>query len=302
MVLDEQDLKNGMKLIAGKWQVDYVVNAFSDDLAHIPAAEFKSEDGNDFSSVTYEFFEDHTVIMREASSGREEHGTWEQTGWSDFHYTLNGFLNIPEGPFRDNAEKLSLVDGALVFSVGFLAIGMKKIEEGNITEEPDIGDIEPTAEEAARMDIVGTYEIAKAMSFVGGEMGFYTLEEVEADCKQKLASGEMDEDDVRMQTQTFGSRVEITADHLIKQWMKIPEGITEEQIREALEAGEIKEVKDGCFNGGENKWKFVRGAFYYDTGEQRELFGEAQSSWDELKFDDEGLLEFGSGMMKLRKL
>lgn len=302
MVLDEQDLRNGMKFIVGKWQVDYVVNAFSNDLAHIPAAEFKSEDGNDFSSVTFEFFEDHTVIMREASSGKEERGTWEQTGWSDYHYTLNGFLNVPEGPFRENAEKLSVIEGALVFSVGFLAIGMKKIEEGTITEEPDIGDIVPTAEEAARMDIVGNYAPVKTMAFVGDGIGLYTRAEVDAECARKLAAGETDEDEVRSQLRAFDVKVEITEDHLIKQWMKLPEGVTEEMVKEAIEAGEIKDYRDGFFCSGENEWKFVKGAFYYNTGEHRETFGEEQSSWDELKFDEDGLLDFGSGMMKLGKV
>ena len=44
MTLDEQDLKRGLKFIVGVWQVDYVVNAWSNDLAHIPAKEFKSKD------------------------------------------------------------------------------------------------------------------------------------------------------------------------------------------------------------------------------------------------------------------
>ena len=121
MILDEQDLRSGLKFIVGKWQVDFIVNAFSNDLAHIPASEFKDKDGNDFSSVSFEFFEDHTVIMRQDSTGTEEHGTWEQTGYSEYHYTLNGFLNVPEGSFREAAEKLSVQDGALVFALGFLS-------------------------------------------------------------------------------------------------------------------------------------------------------------------------------------
>ena len=48
MELDERTLKDGLKYIVGQWQVDYLVNAWSNDLTHIPAAEFKSEDGQDF--------------------------------------------------------------------------------------------------------------------------------------------------------------------------------------------------------------------------------------------------------------
>ena len=48
MAVDEYFLKEGLKTIVGTWQVDYIVNAFSNDLAHIPATEFKSDDGRDF--------------------------------------------------------------------------------------------------------------------------------------------------------------------------------------------------------------------------------------------------------------
>ncbi len=54
---------------------------------------------------------------------------WELTGLYEYRYTVKDFLDIPEGPFRENAEKLSAVDGALCFAIGFLTIGMKKIGE-----------------------------------------------------------------------------------------------------------------------------------------------------------------------------
>ena len=304
MTLDEQDLREGLKFIVGTWQVDYVVNAFSNDLAHIPASEFKSADGRDFTALKFEFFEDHTVAMLGGDGGAETQGTWEQTGWSQYHYTLNGFLNIPEGSFRDNAEKLEVSDGHLVFAIGFLAIALKKIAEGTVTEhkEPDIGEIVPTAEENAKLDIVGRYEVAQAMAFVDGDFGFHTREEVEADCKRRVAAGEMEEDDVRGQMQSFNTVLEFTPDHKVIGWVKIPVGVTEEQIKEAVESGEIGAVRDGYFTASENEWKFVNGAYYYDSGEHREVFGELKSSWDELKFDEDGLMEFGDGMMKLRKI
>ncbi|MBP5652486.1 MAG: hypothetical protein J6X17_03575, partial [Lachnospiraceae bacterium] len=100
MELDEQDLRDGLKFLVGTWQVDYIVNAFSNDLAHIPATEFKSDDGTDFTSISYEFFEDHTLVLRNAANGREIKGTWEQTGWSEYHYTVEDFYDIPDDNFR----------------------------------------------------------------------------------------------------------------------------------------------------------------------------------------------------------
>ena len=48
---------------------------------------------------------------------------------------------------------------------------------------------------------------------------------------------------------------------------------------------------------------YLNDALYidYDTGEQREMFGEPQSSWDELTTED-GLLVYGSGFFRLKKI
>ncbi|MBO4277674.1 MAG: hypothetical protein J5925_04700 [Clostridia bacterium] len=302
MMLDEQDLRSGLKFIVGKWQVDFIVNAFSNDLAHIPASEFKDKDGNDFSSVSFEFFEDHTVIMRQDSTGTEEHGTWEQTGYSEYHYTLNGFLNVPEGSFREAAEKLSVQDGALVFALGFLAIGMKKVADGTVTEAPDIGDIAPSESDLAMNGIVGRYTVVKAMAFVNGEFDLFTREEAEADIEKRIAAGEAEEDEKADTLRAFDSVTEFTADHKVIEWMKLPEGVSQSEIEEAVKAGEINAVKDGYFSMAEKEWKALDGKYYYDSGEERELFGEKQSSWDEIKFDEEGLMIFASGMVRLKKI
>ena len=70
MTLDELDLKDGLKFIVGTWEPDFVVSLFSNDLAHIPATEFKSEDGTDFTALKFEFFEDHTVKVQ-AEAGKD---------------------------------------------------------------------------------------------------------------------------------------------------------------------------------------------------------------------------------------
>lgn len=302
MELDELDLKMGLRFIVGKWQVEYLVNAFSNDLAHIPASEFKSEDGRDFSVITYEFFEDHTMRMLDTSTGREEKGAWEQTGMSRYHYTLGAFLELPEGAFRDAAETLEVLDGRLVFSIGFLAVAMNKIEDGIVTKEPDIGDKTPSAEDEALMGIVGRYAVEKAFSMVGDDLGLHARSEVEADLKRRADAGEIDEEDMAIQLQGFNCMVEFTPDHRVITWMKVPDGVSEEDIKAALECGEIKAYENGMFSADVKEWKAVEGKYYYNSGEHRELFGEEVSPWDELVFGEDGLLPFGSGMMMLKKL
>ena len=294
MTLDKQDLRQGMKFIVGLWQADYVVNAFSNDLAHIPAAEFKSDDGRDFSALTFEFFEDRTVAV--STGDRTESGTWEQTGLSEYHYSLGAFFGVPDGDFKKNAETLSVLDGHLVFSIGFLAIALKKVSDGVVTDEPD--PVDAAACDESMTDIVGVYEVAKSFAFVGGEMGTYSKDEIMADLKKQNA----DEDEINDEMRAFDTRIEFCADHKVITWMKLPDGVSDEEIAAAVEAGEIGEVRDGYFSAGEKEWKAADGKYYYNSNEHRELFGEEQSPWDELKFDADGLMEFASGMMKLRRI
>ena len=307
MELDKQDLREGKKFLVGTWQVDYIVNAFSNDLAHIPASEFKSEDGTDFSVITYEFYEDNTMKMRDTSKGKEESGTWEQTGYGTYHYTLNAFLNIPDGgSFLEAAQTLNVHDGFIVFSLGFLAIAMKKIADGVITEEPkepDIGDLTPSEADLQMKDICGTWTVEKIMTLIDNDFRLATENEVKEFIQKQIKAGETDEESAAETLNLFKSRIEFSEDHKIKNWMPIPEGksITKEQIEEAIKAGEIAECRDGYFCPSFQEWKAVNGKYYYNSGEEREVFGEKQSPWDELVVAEDGTLPFGSGFMVLKR-
>ena len=293
MAVDEYFLKEGLKTIVGTWQADYIVNAFSNDLAHIPATEFKSDDGRDFSGITYEFFEDHTMVMKDSATGREEKGTWEQTEMFAFRYTLNGFLDLPQGAFLDAVEKLQLMEGThLVFSLGFLAIAMKKIADGVITEEKktDIGDM---AGDDSMKEIVGDYEVLMTMCFNGKSLELMS--------KEDLKEQNLNEEMMQMCLQAFDLRYEFKDNHELKIWMKIPANVPKEQIDEAIASGELGEVIDGFFCRESKEWKAVDGKYYYNTGETREVFGEQRSSWDELKVGA-GMIEFADGSMVLKKI
>ncbi len=297
MELNEFELRSGTRFIVGKWQVDFVVSLFSDDLAHIPAAEFKSDDGKDLSGICYEFFEDNTMVMTDSASGKRESGTWEQTGAYEYHYTLGAFMELPEGDFRKAAETLQVVDGCLAFSIGFLTLGMKKIAEGKVTEPADTGDTEMSAEDAANTGIVGSYRVIKSLNYFGDEIKLATKEEIAESAKK--ANSDID---IKEVLDIFDLVVEFTADHKIRQWMKIPENLSEATIKEALESGEILAAKDGRFITTEQQWKCLDGKFYYDTGEQREVFGEMVSSWDEIKPNEDGTIPFSSGLILIERI
>ena len=150
-------------------------------------------------------------------------------------------------------------------------------------------------------DIVGVYEVVKIPAYIDDEFKAYSRDEVKSDLEKKLAAGEIEEEEMLDEMSSFDSEIEFTADHRVITWIPLPADFSEEEIRAAVEAGEIGEVKNGRFAAEEKEWKSVDGKLYYDTGEYREVLGEVQSSWDELICDDEGLLNFASGLMKLKK-
>ncbi|MBQ7171813.1 MAG: hypothetical protein IJR89_06015 [Clostridia bacterium] len=297
---NERELYEGLVFITGTWRAEYLVSALSDDLAHIPAAEFKSEDGADFSAISFTFFEDHTVVMEDTAGGKRESGVWEQTGPGEYRYTLGGFFELPDGAFRKNAETLTVRDGRLVFSIGFLAVAMKKTADGAVSPEknPDAAKQAPDGGEAAPNWLVGVWKVERTMALLGGDFRFCARGEVEADLDARGA----DEEERREALQPFDAVIEFTADRRVLTRVKVPEGLSGEELSAALAAGEISDLRDGAFTVGETAWKTADGRCFYDTGESREVCGEEQSSWDELTPDGEGLLPFGSGMMMLKKI
>ena len=304
MTLDEHDRKDGLKFIVGTWEPDFIVSLFSNDLAHIPAKEFKSRDGTDFTALKFEFFQDNTMRFIDTAKGVEEAGTWEQLSWGKFKYNVDRFAEVPDGPFKEAVQELSIMDGNLVFGLGFLSISLKKIADGEVTEvkEPDIGDLEPSEADLAMKDIVGVYRTYKSFAFIDGKVGAFTKEEIEAENAKKIAAGEMDESEAAESLFAFENSIEFTDDHRVIWWEKVPAGVSEEQIKEALDAGEIADYKDGMYTRGTQEWKAVGGKYYYNTEEKRMLFDEVQSPWDELVLAEDGTMALSEGMLIIKKV
>jgi len=158
-------------------------------------------------------------------------------------------------------------------------------------------DVENLPCDESMKEIVGVYVTEKSKSYNGEKFVMMTRDEAVA----WLDSANVSPEQRATILQAFDVKVVITEDHKIETWMKIPEGIPQEEIDAAIASGELGEVRDGRFCPEEPKeWKAVDGKYYYNTGEKREMFDEKISPWDELKLVD-GLMEFGSGLMVLRK-
>ena len=150
--------------------------------------------------------------------------------------------------------------------------------------------------------IIGTYKVEKVFAYLGDRSALFTREEMESELDKAVKAMKIDADETAEYFEPFGNVFEFTPDGDILYWMKAPEGVSDEEIKEAVDAGEILGAKDGMMLVEKKRWEERDGKYYYDTGEYRETFGEEQSSVDELALDDDGLLIFGDGMFRLKKL
>ena len=292
MTLDEQDLREGLKFIVGTWQADYIVNAFSDDLAHIPATEFKTKDGRDFTSLSFEFFEDHTATLRADSGSAAVKATWEQTGFGTFVCTLEEPLDASAqaGPASLTVE-MRRQEPNLVFALGFLAIALKKSAEGTVSEvkKQDIGDLEPSAEDLRMKELVGRWKVVRSLNFFSAELE--TKEQVREALEKQKADGTLPEDyDIQKSLQVFDAFVDFTDDYKVYFWTKLPDGVSQEDVQEAIKAGEIVAAEGDYFVGEVKEGKAVNGQYYFNTREHREVFGEVKSPWDKVEIAPDGTI------------
>jgi len=284
MALEEKQLVKGLKYIVGTWEIDYVVNILSNNLDHIPASEFKSQDGKDLSKVTFEFFQDHTMKLKNGVSGEEESGHWEQISDSKFHYDCK-FFGV------DNAELLKGIQtlekdmqGGLVFNM-FFVVRIKRTAKGalDLPKKVTIDQMQPTPDDLAQKDLVGRWKVYKSMACVGDNFGMFTRAEIEADYQKKKAAGEAEDDDLADRLGVFGTIIEFTDDYKMLTYSPIPAGVPKEEIDKAVESGEIKLVNGMMVADEPKDWKHVRGEYWVKCGD----CGEENNEDDDDDDDDE---------------
>ena len=64
--------------------------------------------------------------------------------------------------------------------------------------------------------------------------------------------------------------------------MPIPADVPQEEIDELIASGEMELFSDGYLATEKHLWKLEDGKFYFDSGEQGEVFGEKVSPWREI--------------------
>ncbi|MGN0611697.1 MAG: hypothetical protein ACI4JI_07915 [Ruminiclostridium sp.] len=125
------------------------------------------------------------------------------------------------------------------------------------------------------MSLVGRWKIVEAIRFNENfEQEWVPVETI-------LADEDLDPQDKSM----YSSVMDFTEDGRVLNLVPLPEGVSQEEIDEAVKAGQI-ELYDGYMKLTENRWKTEDGKNYYDTGISGEALGEEVSSWMEIPVID----------------
>lgn len=125
------------------------------------------------------------------------------------------------------------------------------------------------------MSLVGRWKIVEAIRFNENfEQEWVPVETI-------LADEDLDPQDKSM----YSSVMDFTEDGRVLNLAPLPEGVSQEEIDEAVKAGQI-ELYDGYMKLTEYNWKTENGKYYFDTHIKGEVLGEEVSSWMEIPIID----------------
>lgn len=125
------------------------------------------------------------------------------------------------------------------------------------------------------MSLVGRWKIVEAISFNEN------FEQEWVPVETFLADEDLDPQDKSM----YSSVMDFTEDGRVLNLAPLPEGVSQEEIDEAVKAGQI-ELYDGYMKLTEYNWKTENGKYYFDTHIKGEVLGEEVSSWMEIPIID----------------
>ena len=125
------------------------------------------------------------------------------------------------------------------------------------------------------MDIIGKWKINKVCQMGDDAFEWRTREEVK----------DVDPEDV---DEMFRMMMVFEEGGKTFSIMPIPEGVSQEEIDEAVKAGEINLYGDGYISLEGGEWREEDGKIFYKTSVRGEVLGEEVDPWVELKEVDDG--------------
>ena len=125
------------------------------------------------------------------------------------------------------------------------------------------------------MDIIGKWTVSQVMQMGDGGVEWRKKDEVT----------DVDPDDVE---EMFSGVMFFEPDGKAVTAVKIPEGVSQEEIDAAVAAGEVKPYGDGYMALEESEWREEDGKILYKSSMKGEILGEAIDPWQPLKETDDG--------------
>ena len=139
------------------------------------------------------------------------------------------------------------------------------------------------------MDLIGKWQVVEVMQFDEEKGMIWTK------VSDLLAREDADEE-----AQMFAKTIFLfEEDGSLTMLSPLPEDVSQEEIDEAVAAGEIT-LRDGQMVTGENHWKVECDKLFADTGAEGEVLGEAVGPWEEIKQVDDHTIE--NMMFRLQKV
>lgn len=139
------------------------------------------------------------------------------------------------------------------------------------------------------MNLIGKWRIVESMQFNEEKECFEW-----AKVSDILAREDVDEDMVML----LNGTALFEEDGNLVFLSPLPEGISQEEIDEAVASGEV-ELRDGMMVTQQNRWKTEDGKNLADTGAEGEVLGEKVGPWEEIKEIDNETIEMT--MFRLRR-
>lgn len=135
------------------------------------------------------------------------------------------------------------------------------------------------------MNLIGKWEVSAVLSFADGEMKWVTREE----------ANNIEDFDLSM----FGAVMEFTPDGTVLDMMKIPQGMTQDEINKVISEG--VELAGDFFVTGKHEWKEEDGKLLYNTQITGEVLGEEVSPWVEIPENENGEITL-MDMLRMRRM
>lgn len=85
-------------------------------------------------------------------------------------------------------------------------------------------------------------------------------------------------DEMKERKTMIGTMLKVCENGEMYTLVPLPEGVTQEEVDEAVNAGAIK-LMDGMIVDGPKSWEERSGEFWYDSGIEGEVFGEKADPW-----------------------